>query len=92
MFRNLGMMRIPAEIALQGGESDCRNRTLHELFLLIGLGERAGSGVPKIRQGWTEQGNDLSLSDTTEPFDQTIMTLIWSNHGDKTTQKQQTIR
>ncbi|MBF0433593.1 MAG: hypothetical protein HQK83_20105 [Fibrobacteria bacterium] len=43
-FRNPGMMRVPAEIALEGGESDCRNQTLHKLFLLLGLGERAGSG------------------------------------------------
>jgi len=47
-FRNPGLMRIPPEIALEGGESDCRNRILHSMFLLLGLGERAGSGVAKI--------------------------------------------
>jgi predicted HTH transcriptional regulator len=29
LFRNPGLMRVPAKRALQGGESDCRNRTLH---------------------------------------------------------------
>lgn len=53
-FRNPGLMRVPAEIALEGGESDCRNRTLHSMFLLLGLGERAGSGLPKMKQGWTD--------------------------------------
>ncbi|HIF9506440.1 TPA: RNA-binding domain-containing protein [Photobacterium damselae] len=51
-FRNPGLMRIPLEDVIAGGTSDCRNRTLHQMFLLIGLGERAGSGMPKIFSGW----------------------------------------
>ncbi len=51
-FRNPGNMRIPVEQAIKGGESDCRNRIIHQMFLMIGLGERAGSGVPKIYSGW----------------------------------------
>jgi len=31
-FRNPGVLRVPAELALQGGESDCRNRTLQQMF------------------------------------------------------------
>ncbi len=80
-------MRVPAEVALEGGESDCRNRTLHELFLLIGQGERAGSGVPKIHQGWAAQGHSLSLFDSTEPFEQTVMTLTWGASDEETTQE-----
>ena len=85
-FRNPGMMRVPAEIALEGGESDCRNRALHEMFLLIGLGERAGSGLPKIQQGWTEQGHSLVLYDSLTPYDQTVAELTWGAL-EKTTQK-----
>mgnify|MGYP003085512028 CR=1 FL=1 len=33
-FRNPGTMRIPVEAAIQGGEADCRNRTLHKMFRL----------------------------------------------------------
>lgn len=51
-FRNPGMMRLPLEDVIAGGLSDCRNRLLHQMFLLIGLGERAGSGMPKIFSGW----------------------------------------
>ena len=51
-FRNPGLMRIPLEDVIAGGNSDCRNRLLHQMFLLIGLGERAGSGMPKIYSGW----------------------------------------
>ncbi len=54
-FRNPGLMRIPVEQAIQGGDSDCRNRTIHQMFLLIGLGERAGSGIPKIYSSWSSQ-------------------------------------
>ncbi|QXF31872.1 AAA family ATPase [Photorhabdus luminescens] len=52
-FRNPGLMRVPVESAIKGGDSDCRNRIMHQMFLLIGLGERAGSGLPKIYSGWS---------------------------------------
>lgn len=64
---------MPAEHALQGGESDCRNRTLHQLFLQLGLGERAGSGLPKIRHAWESQGYSVTLSDSSEPYDQSVL-------------------
>ncbi|HBR0005269.1 RNA-binding domain-containing protein [Klebsiella aerogenes] len=54
-FRNPGTMRVPISIAKVGGESDCRNKFLHQMFLMIGLGERAGSGLPKIISGWRSQ-------------------------------------
>jgi predicted HTH transcriptional regulator len=75
LFRNPGLMRVPVEQALQGGESDCRNRTLHQMFLMINLGERAGSGLPKIRQGWEMTGGNLDLLDTFEPYDQTRLLM-----------------
>lgn len=58
VFRNPGGLRVPAAQALQGGESDCRNRTLHQMFLMIGLGERAGSGLPKIRRNYSPPTNE----------------------------------
>ena len=70
-------MRIPPEYALLGDESDCRNRTLHQLFLMIGLGERAGSGVAKIKQGWTDLGCELALKEFYTPFEQTLLSLYW---------------
>lgn len=76
-FRNPGLMRVPVAQALHGGASDCRNRTLHQLFLLINLGERAGSGVPKIRSGWTQAGHELTLRDSFEPFDHTVLEMGW---------------
>ncbi|MEO1958388.1 MAG: ATP-binding protein [Nautiliaceae bacterium] len=51
-FRNPGLMRIPLEIAIRGGESDCRNRNIQKMLMLIGYAEKAGSGIPKIFQAW----------------------------------------
>lgn len=75
VFRNPGTLRVPAEHALQGGESDCRNRTLHQLFLQLGLGERAGSGLPKIRAAWEPLGYSIRLYDSFEPYDQSILEM-----------------
>lgn len=82
VFRNPGTLRVPAEAALHGGASDCRNRTLHQMFLLINLGERAGSGLPKIRAGWEPAGHTLRLFDTFEPFDQTRLEMDWGDASD----------
>ena len=47
-FRNPGLMRVPVKDAIAGGDSLCRNPAIHQMFLNIGLSEKAGSGVPKI--------------------------------------------
>jgi predicted HTH transcriptional regulator len=78
VFRNPGLLRVPAALALQGGESDSRNRTLQQMFLMIGLGERAGSGLTKIQRGWRESGGRLNLADSFEPYDQTRLDMDFS--------------
>lgn len=52
---NPGTLLLPLEQILAGGMSECRNKTLQKMFLLIGGGEKAGSGIDKIRQGWKSQ-------------------------------------
>ncbi|HFZ8994701.1 TPA: helix-turn-helix domain-containing protein [Citrobacter freundii] len=75
-FRNPGLMRIPPEIAVKGGESDCRNRRMHQMFLMIGAGERAGSGLPKIMSGWKWANWRIpKLYEKTEPSEQTLLEL-----------------
>jgi predicted HTH transcriptional regulator len=75
-FRNPGLMRIPAAIAIQGGEHDCRNRTLHKMFRLVGVGEQAGSGIPKIYRGWAIQHwRAPALYERIEPYNQTLLEL-----------------
>lgn len=75
-FRNPGSMRIPPEIAIRGGEHDCRNRTLHKMFRLVGVGEQAGSGIPKIYNGWASQHwRAPALYERAEPYNQTLLEL-----------------
>ncbi len=75
-FRNPGMMRIPLAYAMRGGHADCRNRGLHQMFRYVGIGDQAGSGVPKIIASWHECHWRLpELMDTAEPFDQTILRM-----------------
>lgn len=75
-FRNPGLMRVPPEIAVKGGESDCRNRRMHQMFLMIGAGERAGSGIPKIYSGWEwAKWRTPKLYEKYEPSEQTLLEL-----------------
>lgn len=75
-FRNPGLMRIPVEVAIRGGEADCRNRTIHKLFRMVGVGEQAGTGIPKILKGWRSQQWSLpALYERTEPYNQTVLEL-----------------
>ena len=74
-FRNPGGMRLPIEQVIRGGESDCRNRILHQMFLLVGLGERGGSGIPKIYSGWKSQDWRQPLLREKDEPEQTLLEL-----------------
>ena len=55
VVENPGTLLISPEQYLRGGVSECRNKALQQMFLMIGGGERAGSGADKIRSGWRAQ-------------------------------------
>ena len=52
---NPGSLLVSLDQLLQGGISVCRNKSLQKMFLMIGGGEQAGSGIDKIRKGWMSQ-------------------------------------
>ncbi len=54
-FRNPGGLRLPYQEIRAGGHSDCRNRLMQRMFLMLGLGEQAGSGFSRILRAWQEQ-------------------------------------
>ena len=72
-FRNPGRMRVPVEEALRGGRTDCRNRSIQRMFSLIGVGEQAGSGVPRVLEHWKSQHYRApELKESVEPEETTI--------------------
>lgn len=54
-FTNPGSLKIDLESIFKGGNSKSRNPRIQKMFSLIGLGEGAGSGFPKILAAWNEQ-------------------------------------
>lgn len=75
IFSNPGNLRIPKERALKGGESDPRNPTLHKMFSLIGLGERAGSGLITIQTAWKNQHWQRPIFEELVQPDKVVLTL-----------------
>ncbi len=54
-FYNPGVLLIDPDILEDGGRSESRNPLLQDMFRFVGIGERAGSGVPAILRAWKEQ-------------------------------------
>ena len=52
---NPGTLLVSLEQWRWGAVSECRNPSLQLMFQLLGIGDKAGSGVDKIRQGWNAQ-------------------------------------
>jgi ATP-dependent DNA helicase RecG len=52
---NPGSLLVSREQLLRGSVSECRNKALQLMFQMIGGGEKAGSGMDKIRSGWRSQ-------------------------------------
>jgi ATP-dependent DNA helicase RecG len=72
---NPGTLLLPLEQVVQGGISECRNRSLQQMFLMIGGGEKAGSGIDKIRRGWKSENWQLpSIEEIAQP-DRIVVTM-----------------
>lgn len=54
-FSNPGTLRVSLEEAVNGGVSDPRNENIFKMFNLLGIGERAGSGIGKIAKVWEDE-------------------------------------
>lgn len=53
---NPGTFRVDVGAAIAGGITDPRNETIMRILSYVEIGERAGSGLPKIYEGWRESG------------------------------------
>jgi len=75
MFRNPGCLRMAKEAAIGGGRSDARNSRIFNIFALINIGERSGTGLSDIFSIWKEYGYEQpSITETYQP-DQTTVTV-----------------
>lgn len=54
-FSNPGSLLVSLDQLMRGNVSECRNKSLQIMFMMIGAGEKAGSGIDKIRRGWASQ-------------------------------------
>jgi len=74
-FSNPGTLLLSQEQLMTGGVSECRNKSLQLMFQLLGVGDKAGSGLDKIRRSWhAHLWQPPSLKETLRP-DRVILTL-----------------
>ncbi len=75
IMENPGCIRTGKEQMLKGGISDPRNGNIMKILNLVGIGERAGSGVPGIFAVWESEGwKKPEVQELFDP-DRTILTL-----------------
>ena len=72
---NPGYSRTGKIQMMLGGVSDPRNRGLMKMFNLIDVGERAGSGIPKIVNTWKDEGLKAPVIEEQFDPDRTLITL-----------------
>lgn len=79
VMENPGTIRTGKDQMIKGGKSNPRNEVIMKMFNRIGIGEKAGSGVPSIFDVWEEQG--WKVPTVVEEFgpDRTILTLEFAN-------------
>lgn len=67
-FSNPGTLLVSREQLLRGSVSECRNKSLQLMFQMLGAGDKAGSGIDKIRSSWlSEHWQSPSLSERHGP-------------------------
>jgi predicted HTH transcriptional regulator len=86
-IENPGSIRTGKKQMLRGGISDPKNKTLMKMFNLIGIGERAGSGIPDIYQVWKDEGWEAPKVKERFNPDRTVLTLSFTKADDKVAEK-----
>ena len=87
IMENPGYIRTGKDQMLKGGISDPRNKALMKMFNIIGIGERAGSGVPDIYDVWKTQGWETPVVEEQYNPDRTILTLSFVQVGNMENQE-----
>ena len=67
-FSNPGSLLASREQLRQGGVSECRNKSLQQMFQMLGVGDKAGSGIDRIMSSWaTQHWQAPELRETLQP-------------------------
>ena len=75
VMENPGSIRTGKKQMLRGGISDPRNKTLMKMFNMIGIGERAGSGISDIYNVWENEGWAMPIVEESYNPDRTRLSL-----------------
>lgn len=84
VISNPGSMLVSVDEFYAGGYSICRNPILQKMFVLIGVGEKAGSGADTILKGWKD--NDWQAPAIAEKqHPDRVETTLWVDSNATTT-------
>ena len=75
VIENPGDFRMPISEARKPGKSDPRNETMLKIFGFVNIGERAGSGMTTIFDGWRDAGYAEPYYEVEYGPDRTVLTL-----------------
>ena len=93
VMENPGSIRTGKKQMLRGGISDPRNKILMKMFNMIGIGERAGSGIPDIYNVWENEGWEVPVVEESYNPDRTRLSLEFTKkQAIKTSDKKQAIK
>lgn len=76
VLSNPGTITLGKKQMLRGGKSRPRNKVILNMLNYIGVGERAGSGVPNIYAIWEQEGYVEPTVDEMSGRDDTIITVV----------------
>lgn len=72
---NPGTLRMSKAEAVQGGRSDSRNNLVFNIFSLVDIGERSGTGLNNIYALWRQYGYAQPMLRETFDPDQTLLEI-----------------
>ena len=90
VIENPGSIRTSKKQMLRGGISDPRNKTLMKMFNMIGIGERAGSGIPDIYQVWANEGWQMPVVEESYNPDRTCLSLEFTKKTSEENKRRKT--
>lgn len=75
IMRNPGRMLISIDDFYAGSHSTCRNPYIQKMFMLLGYGERAGSGADIIVKGWLKYNKERPVIVESVVKEETTLTM-----------------